>query len=353
MADPIKEPTDAEVAAKTGFGEPAEESEEDATETEEATETTEEDTDESEADESAEDTEESVEETDKKSVARQKRGVSKDEKTEVDEPDESEDEAEEAESEEEGEADEADDSKGKRTVPYSLLKSKNQKIKTLETELNDARKLLEKSKESGDDDAADDAEADIEKASKDLAEELGIGEEGAKKILKAAVKLSSKKSALPKEVVEALKTLDDMKKDKAKQDEIDHFNKEWTDLSLAKQYPNASPAALKEAQDLMDKLAHSKDHAQHDLDYILYKHKAKFETILKTAGKKKSGETGKRIGKEKDIDSDEEEGEDMVDIEHLTPDVMKRREQKDLDRRRGARGSGEKDYVILDPTRRN
>lgn len=344
MADTKNEPSEAEIAAKTGFGEPAS-AEEEATETDEATENNEE------SDEEAEDSADSKEEETEES-SRENRAESKDADDETDESNETDEDSEEDESEDENTSDDSEDVKDKqRTVPYSLLKSKNAKIRQLEVDLQDARDALGESTKSGDDEDIEEATKEVEASAKDLAKELGMDEEGIAKILKAAVKLSSKKSVIPKDIAEKLKTLDDLKaKDKQSQ-EVNHFNNEWKDLEIGKKYPNAPKSAVQEAQKLMDELAHSKEHHKHDLDYILYKNKNKFESILKVAAKGKSGETGKRIGKESVTESSDDESEELVDIENLTPAVMKARDAKELEMRKAH--SGDKDYRIYNPKERD
>jgi len=333
MSETKKEMSEAEIAAKTGFGEPAS-VEEETTETEEETETTEETPEEEEKSDESEE-----EEADEKPAARQKREVAKDEDEEAEESEESDDESEEEESDEEDKPDESTKSKAKRTVPYSLLKSSKAKIRDLESQLQEARAAKE------DDDGSDE---EIEEAATKLGEELGLDKAGIKKILETSLKLSSKKSALPKDVQEKLKTIDELQAESKQSKEVAHFNKEWESLDIKKQYPNAPKAALKEAQELMDKLAHSKDHHKHELEYILFKNKAKFETILKTAAKQKSGEGAKRVGTEKSYESQESD-EDLVDIEEMNPSIMKAREAKELEARRNP--GKDKDYKIYNMNR--
>lgn len=346
MADTNKELSDAEIATKTGFGETAEEldSQDNTTDAEEAADEGEGETTED-AEQSA-DTEEK-ETDDEKPVARQKREVSKDDEDTSDDSNDSEDKSEEDDAEDEEEAEELSKSKDERTVPYSLLKSKNAKIKQLQADL--AKR--DEAKESGDKEDVEEANEEVEASAKELAEELGMDKEALAKFLKVAVKLSSKKSVIPKDIAEKLKTLDELQAQNKQSKEIAHFNKEWETLDIKKQYPNAPKAALKEAQELMDELAHSKDHHMHDLDYILYKNKSKFDALLKTAVKGKSGEQGKRIGTEKSYDSTNDDEENLVDIEDLNPQIMKEREEKEKQMRRDH--LKDKDYRIYNPKERD
>lgn len=333
MAETKVEMSEAEIAAKTGFGEPAG-AEEDTTEAEEATDEVEETEDKSDESEESEE-----EEAPEKEVARSKREEAKEEEDESEESEESDEESEEDESEEEDKSEESTKSKAKRTVPYSLLKSSKAKIRQLETELAEARA----NKEEG-----DGSDEDVEEAATKLGEELGLDKAGIKKILEASLKLSSKKSALPKDVQEKLKALDELQAEHKQSKEVAHFNKEWESLDIKKQYPNAPKSAIKEAQELMDKLAHSKDHHKHELDYILFKNKSKFDTILKTATKLKSGEGTKRVGTEKSYESSDSD-EELADITDMNPSMMKDREAKELEMRRAH--AKDKDYKIFNPNR--
>lgn len=338
-----REPSDAEVSAATGFGEPAETAEaEEATENNESEETSTEDTEGTSDDTSAEGDSKDEESSEKKDASdKDDDAESTDDEGSTDESKDEAEEADEDDSEESGDKD-----KGNRTVPYNLLKAKNKKIKELEGLLADKKKA----EESSDTDESEDLDAQIEETSKELAKDLDIDEKGVAKILKAAGKLfGNKKVELPKEIVEKLKLLDKIESKDKQDKESTHFNKEWDGLNLKKLYPNAPQSAIEDAKKLMDELAHSKDHHKHDLDYILFKNKNQFETILKTAAKKKSGEQSKRLGENNAEESESETEENMVNIEDMTPDIMRKREQQDMAARRGA--SKVKDYQIHDVIR--
>lgn len=335
-----QELSDAEIASKTGFGATAEELEtpDSTTEDEESSEEVEETEDEpANADKSEEEEEEQEQD---EPAPREKRQISK-ENDEEDESTEDEGESDEEEPSDKKNPDPSFKTKDKRTVPYSALKDAQDKITSLQAD-------LAKAKESGTKEDIREATEEVENAAKELGEELGIDKDGIAKILKAAVKLSSKEPKLPKEIVDKLKTLDEIEAKNKEEKEVAHFKNEWESLDIMGQYPNATKATIKAAQDLMDKLAHSKEHHQHDLDYILFKNKSKFDTILKTAPKSKSGESTKKIGQPKQYEDDKEDDEELVDIEDLTPSIMKQREQKDLEMRNSHRH--DKDYKIFSPS---
>lgn len=141
-----------------------------------------------------------------------------------------------------------------------------------------------------------------------------------KKVLSDLEKSGKLSKDLPDDVKEKLKLLDQIQADKTKADESAHFEREWLGLlpDLQKQYPNAKAGELTEAKKILDELSHTKVHHKHDLDYIVFKNRSKFDTLLKVAKHSKSGETtSKQIeddtGEEKDID---------LDPENITPEKM-------------------------------
>lgn len=313
--------SDADIAAKSGFGEPVTEEEIASLEGETTT----------------DGEESSVTETEEN-----------DDEEEVDDQDEP----------EEGEDDQEKTTTPKRTVPYSKFKTEREKRKAVETELYERRELRDAiqgltqiiaSQQSDSKDASKSDPDEIETAAAELAEELGLDNtaldsKALAKILEKATTLAGKK--LPTELKEKLKILDSLEEKSELQAEQVHFDNEWSDFipTLKETYPNATEAMLQEAKDEMDKLAHSKDfHAVKELEYILFKNKKKFETILKVAKGNRSAELGKRIGAEADEPSIDDA---MVDIENMTPDLMRRREQADL---RANTATKNKDYTIINP----
>ena len=252
-----------------------------------------------------------------------------------DEPGESEDEPEEGDEDEdeEDEGGEPEDVTGKqRTVPYAKLKSERGKRKALEDSIQDLVTAISKAR--GEPDKEEDLD-DLSKEAKRLGEELGQDPEGLAKVLRSAVELAKKEfgGKLPKEVEDKLKLLDELTERDKQVKEATHFEKEWGPVvtALKAKFPSATESMLTEAKKAMDELAHTKKYHRFDLDYILFKEGKKFETILKAAPGNKSGESGKTIAsKESDGDAP---AEDSVKIEDMTPDVMKRREQRDISER--------------------
>jgi len=224
----------------------------------------------------------------------------------------------------------------KRTVPYGRLKAEIEKRKEVEQDIS--AKVAEGVKEA----LASLIKADnknelpdaVKKAAQELAEETGFDEVGVEKLLRKAKELS-KENEMPNEVKEKLDKLDKLEKlleeQKAQADTIkakDQFNGEWENFipKLKKQYPNLSDSMLKEAKDKMDELAHTEAHHTHEIDYILFKNKDIFDTLLKTAPKSKGGEIGKDIH----IAELAEEDDRLADIEDLTPEIMRQREKREI-----------------------
>jgi len=224
-----------------------------------------------------------------------------------------------------------------RTVPYGIkgrLEKEVSKRKELEDTLSEkvaegvkaALASLVKA------DQKDELPDDVKKAAMELAEETGLDESGVEKLLRKAKELSAK-NELPKEVMEKLSELDKIKKERDDKQAEESFNQEWDSFlpNLKKQYPNATDSMLKEARDKMDELAHSKTHHTHEMDYILFKEAKTFETLLKVAPKSKSGEDNKQVYVNRS--NVEEDEETMVDIEDMTPEIMKQREQRMIQKR--------------------
>lgn len=224
-----------------------------------------------------------------------------------------------------------------RTVPYGI-KGRLEKEVAKRRELEDtlSEKVAEGVKAALASlvkaDQKDELPDDVKKAAMELAEETGLDESGVEKLLRKAKELSAK-NELPKEVMDKLDELDKIKKERDDKQAEESFNQEWDSFlpNLKKQYPNATDSMLKEAREKMDELAHSKTHHTHEMDYILFKEAKTFETLLKVAPKNKSGEDNKQVYVNRS--NVEEDEETMVDIEDMTPEIMKQREQRMIQKR--------------------
>lgn len=247
-----------------------------------------------------------------------------------------------------------------RTVPYSKLKSERAKRTQFEGEMRTALSEVQsalasiRSEKSG---KTEEQELGaIESEAEKLSEELGLDAPGLAKVLKTAVQLAKKElgGQIPKELKDKLEVIETLQSKSAKDDEeradqaeVDHFNGEWDSLvpSLRKQFPNATDSMLEEAKKVMDETAHSKKYHSYDLDYVLFKEGQKFETLLKVAPGKKSGETAKSVGTAAEDVGSEDDNDSEVDLEDMTPDIMRNREQRQISTKRDSR----KDYTIINP----
>ena len=267
------------------------------------------------------------------------------EETTEDETKEPETETEEVEEEEPEEK-----SRVKRTVPQDKVKPEKvlrQKIASKIDEnkvLEDRIKELEANQTTKDDiaDGVKEALTDISKtkegdkpdaikeAAEKLGDELGIDTEGIEKILRTAKDLSTAelKTQIDK-LKEDTKDLDEMKKERDNAKEKEYFNNEWDKVvpDLKKSYEGITDAILDEAKAKLDELSHTDAYFDKDLDYVLFKEKKVFETILKVAPKDKGGEKSKTVSIQ-----DNSEGDEMVNIEDLTPEIMAAREKRELNR---------------------
>lgn len=145
--------------------------------------------------------------------------------------------------------------------------------------------------------------------------------------------------ALAEKGADAASKLDEKAQLAARQKaEANTFGNEWESImpDLKKAYPNATQELLADARAEMRKLAMSKDYGGESLDgkenvgktpmpldYILYKERAKFDTLLKVKVGR-SGENGSR-----DFSNDDD-GEDEVDLspDTMTPAKLKKYELK-------------------------
>lgn len=338
MFEPNTEPSDAEISAMTGFGDPTPAEEEPATTPEDGAGEQPEETPDEPAAPASEDAPEPLEEG--------------------------------AEGEEDdGEEGEAEESAGKveRTVPYSKHKDERTKRKAAETKVaeqvemvNAIRSLTDAvaSLKAGTDPNQTPAEKkdEIEEESNRLAEELGLDgsnltKEELAKVLRSAVTLAGKQidGKLPEDVADKLKLVDQYEKQQKLDAATKRFDKEWSAAlpEVQKIFPNATASMLEEAKEKLDKLAHSKTYSTYALLDIIASpaNRQTFETILKAAAGTRSGETGKDVTIGDEIDDDPEK---MINIEDMTPEVMRAREAQDA-RLNQAAGDSHKDYTIINP----
>lgn len=171
---------------------------------------------------------------------------------------------------------------------------------------------------------------------KTIAEKRDLDPEGLAEILELAEKrvLSKLEGKLNKGLdPEDRQVIEKAKRDQREREQEIIFTNEWNQIlpELQKQFPNATAAELNQARSLMYDLARSSEGvilnksgevvANRELDYILYKNRTKFETVLKVAKPGKSGETSsKQII---------EEGDEAIDLdpENMDPEKMKRYEK--------------------------
>ena len=245
-----------------------------------------------------------------------------------------------------------------KAVPYDLLKAEREKTKQMRAELDTVIATVETLKaEKGQDAKAKEEIDEIEKEAEALAAEMGLDnpEMDAKSlaaIMRRTLAIVERRNAgkLPKELESKKALLDKLEEDQKIQAETASFTNEWNDAlpAIKKLFPNAGDAQLAEAKDALDKLAHSKDFHTYALEDIVTSPRnfKKFETILKVAPKQKSGETGKTVGAEQEYNANTDE-ETLDDMENITPEIMKQREEREMN----GRDSNPKDYKIQKPIR--
>lgn len=234
---------------------------------------------------------------------------------------ESEEESEETEDDESEESDEDDkddddddqDDRKAKKVPLALYKKEKGARKVAQNQLADKDKEIADLKgklatlerpaaDPVDQTVAAKAVSDkVREVAKRIAAKQNLNEEGLSEVIEETAKLvleltSKEKAELPKDVQDKLKTLDELQAKMNEDAEKRHFEGEWGQMlpSLRKQFPNATEAQIAEAKKLMDDLSHSKEGADKELPYLLWKNSKKFTTILKVLAKDKSAESQTR-----------------------------------------------------------
>lgn len=259
------------------------------------------------------------------------------------EPEEEEKDSDDADDSEEDEADDDNDKAPKaRAVPYKPTKAERTLFKQFKSFKDEVLNALKEIKQP----VAVKKEDEIDEAFlKTLSEETEVAPNVLKKILLASKQIN--KLDLPQEIKDKLKLIDEIKKDQEKKETTDdklkiekqYFNDEWSKLlpDLKKQYKNLPDLVVSEAKKLMDELSHTKEFHKYPLDYILFKNSKKFTTILKVAEKQRAAESSKEVDNQT-----EEESDEPIDIENMTPARMKALESKRI-------GGQMKDYELQNP----
>ena len=152
---------------------------------------------------------------------------------------------------------------------------------------------------------------------------------------------------LPPEILEAIRKIEKLDTEKVVETKREailmKLDEEVSSFlpNLKKVYPNASEEMLGEAKELLSELAVSKEYGGESadgtdnkgkqpmpLDYILFKEKAKFDSLLKVAPKSRSGEKG---GNEPDRETDEGTSDDIdLNPETMSPDKFKKYQNRKL-----------------------
>lgn len=214
-------------------------------------------------------------------------------------------------------SDEDEDDENAQTVPLKRLLDEKKARKEDKKVLEDRIAALE----------AKYGEKASEELTAQMAKELQITPEAAQKLLEYSTKavlmglekegriltpeLKAKLEAFTKQ--EEKEVDPKAEKEKAEKREIQYFSEEWQDFlpALKKQYSNATPAMLKEAAQEMYRKARSRDygnvpgvHPAYPLDYIFFKEKKAFDTILRVSPKNASAPTNSHDVETEDVKID-------------------------------------------------
>lgn len=252
------------------------------------------------------------------------------ENSDEDEDDESEDEEE----DDEDETEEGDETETTRDFPKDSIKDMKRsfkaEIKKLEDELKAAKTPKEKTEITG----------DIDKFIEEQAKALGVKPEVLKKLGEVTDKMFEAKYG------DKIKKIDEFEQERTKvkdtqfaQDQKQIFDTEWgkTAPIIKEKFPNATDEQVKEAQKVMDKLAHSKEYHVLPMNKILNAEIDVFTKILHNPSKK-GLETGRKSGSEQDNDF-----EGVGDLTNKSPS-----EVEQIEARRAAHlNSFERDKMTL------
>lgn len=171
---------------------------------------------------------------------------------------------------------------------YDDLKDKKKEVKEVKSELEIANnKIAEQNKLITDlTEKAKNAETPAEKAEvedeiKAIAEEIGADPAGIARL----TDFLSKKLVKPDGVQitkEDLEAIQSIKQSKAQDDIKAQFTKEWNEFepSLKKEFPHVSSDDLAVVKEVIDKLAHSTQYADKEVDYIYFKEKDKLSKLI-------------------------------------------------------------------------
>lgn len=250
--------------------------------------------------------------------------------------------AEEAKSEDEDDEDGEDDDEGESKKDKPLRSAKNERpIKSAFKQIKELRGTQKEIKDgiatimSRLDTLTPKQQEQVVDELQAVADKRGLDPEGLSDILELAEKRMmarlEKEGKLNKGIdPETQELLNKVSEEHKEREQEAIFTGEWNLIvpELQKQFPNAKANELIEARDLMYELARSEQGvilnkkgevvANRDLDYLLFKNRSKFETILKVAKNAKSGETSS-----KQITEDTGDGDIDLDPETMDPDKMK------------------------------
>lgn len=242
--------------------------------------------------------EESTEEKDDSKENNESEESEEDEDESDDDEEESEEDSDESDEDDSDDEESDDDEETHHPKQVSLKEYKNMK-----RELRDEIKKLkdEYSKKAPD----EKVKTSIDDRAKKLAASLDFDVDKVKLILEEArdVALDEFQS---KNVMseEDKKTFDSIKQQRFVESQEKIFNTQWdkTIGEIKKSYPNATPEQITKARSEMDALAHSKQHHTHEMEYILFKEKQKFDKILFSPKQKTFESSRPSVQSEEDTD---------------------------------------------------
>jgi hypothetical protein len=161
------------------------------------------------------------------------------------------------------------------------LKESKAEIDVLKTQLAEKNTEIENLKRKSEVAETPAEKQEISDEIKAIAEEIGADPEGIAK-LTAFITKNVKPGETSALSAEDRATLDRVKHDDSKREATAQFTKEWNafEPSLKKEFPHVSNEDLAVVREVVDKLAHTDQYHDKEVDYIYFKEKSKLQKFI-------------------------------------------------------------------------
>ena len=224
-----------------------------------------------------------------------------DDESEEEEESESEDEEEDEEESEESEEEEADDPKPRKYIPIKKYKGEKAEWRTEKQKyLDTINKLTEDNEKLVKEIPQKPSEARTKLYERLKAADPKFDPSGLDSVIDTIKEEMGQSGKVPTELAEQVKALTEYfeteKGSRLKASDERFFSKSWSGFlpSFSKDFPTANEEQKEAAKGLMDKLWHTKQFHDKEIDYVYFKNRAEFDKII--SPRKKGLETGQSRG---------------------------------------------------------